>query len=170
MFDAHASDRGGDTLTYSWAQTAPSSPQGSFSSLTSSTPSWTAPTVAKTTVFALAVTVSNGKGGSTTCSVSLFVKTSTDPSFIAEVHPLLVQCMGSCHYTLAEYENLLNAPVLDGCKTQKFVTPGDPDHSVMFERMAGTSCGDQMPPGGPYLGTDDLNLVHTWISQGALNN
>ena len=36
--------------------------------------------------------------------------------------------------------------------------------------MAGASCGHQMPPNGPYLGTDQLDLVRTWISQGALNN
>jgi len=50
------------------------------------------------------------------------------------------------------------------------VKPGDPDNSVVFKDIARTSCGDPMPPGGPYLGTEEIDLVRTRISQGALNN
>ena len=53
---------------------------------------------------------------------------------------------------------------------QLLVKPGDPDNSVLFETMVGTSCAVQMPPSGPYLGTDQIDLVRTWISNGAANN
>jgi hypothetical protein len=102
--------------------------------------------------------------------VTVYAKTSADPSSMADVQPLLVLCFEGCHTTLADYGQLMNVPAMVRCRGQLRVKPGDPDNSVLFETMAGTSCGDQMPPGGPYLGTDQLDLVRAWISQGAANN
>ena len=56
------------------------------------------------------------------------------------------------------------------CDGQLIAKAGDPDNSVLIKTMTGTSCGPQMPPDGPYLGTDQIDLVRTWILQGALNN
>jgi protocatechuate 3,4-dioxygenase beta subunit len=58
-----ASDPDNDPLTYAWTQD-PASPAGSFSSTTTSNPTWTAPTVAANTTFSLRVTVFDGRGGS----------------------------------------------------------------------------------------------------------
>src|SRR5690349_19710675 len=69
-----ATDADNDTLTYSWTQTSPASPQGSFSSAGAGSPTWTAPTVAQLTKFTLAVTVSDGKGGTSSASTTVYVK------------------------------------------------------------------------------------------------
>src|SRR5678815_565794 len=63
QLQAQASDQDGDALTYGWSQSSPASPQGAFSSTTSDSPTWTAPTVGAATEFTLTVTVSDGKGG-----------------------------------------------------------------------------------------------------------
>lgn len=67
-----ATDPDGDMLTYSWTQ-SPFSPLGMFADGSSSTASWTAPFVSRDTTFALKVTVSDGKGGSTQGTVSVTV-------------------------------------------------------------------------------------------------
>jgi hypothetical protein len=124
------------------------------------------------------VTVSDGHA-QTSGVVKVFAKTSSDPSFIADVQPFLVQCVGACHVSasgqqpLTQYRALvtLNYPrPLPFCDGQLLVKAGDPDNSVLFKTMTGTGCGDQMPPGRPYPGTDQLALIRTWIENGAPNN
>lgn len=63
---ATASDPDGDSLTYRWT-----APQGTFSSATSASTTWTAPNDPAN--LAVTVTVQDGRGGSATASVSLQV-------------------------------------------------------------------------------------------------
>jgi hypothetical protein len=49
------------------------------------------------------------------------------------------------------------------------VSPFDPDHSVLFAKMNGTSFGAVMPPGG-LLPEDLRNQVRAWILEGAVND
>jgi hypothetical protein len=180
---ATATDEDHDTLTYSWAQTSPPSPQGSFGSPSSASPTWTAPTVARLTKFALAVTVSDGKGGTTTASTTVYVKTSTDTSFTAEVLPVFQPCV-VCHQGPTPagalsfeadkaYAQLVNVTARSSCTSQQRVKPGDPDDSVLFLKIVGTACGSRMPPASPtYFDgqPEKLATVRTWIEQGAQNN
>jgi hypothetical protein len=175
----NATDPDGDALSYSWAQTSPASPQGTFSSETSGTPTWTAPAVAAFTPFILTVTVSDGHGHSPSKTVTVYGKTPTDPpSFVADVQPFLVHCFGACHTTaeglqpLSWYDTLVTNPPNDlpYCTAGKLVVPGDPNNSVLIKTMIGSSCGPEMPAGGPYLSPDQFEMVRAWISQGAANN
>jgi hypothetical protein len=68
-----ASDADGDTLTYSWSQQSPASPAGAFNSTSAQNPSWTAPAVTTDTAFQLRVTVTDGKGGAASGSVTVTV-------------------------------------------------------------------------------------------------
>jgi hypothetical protein len=65
------------------------------------------------------------------------------------------------------------------------VLPGDPDNSVMYQKLSADTlkCGSQMPAdtqqllikgysvfSGPPLAADQMQLIHDWIQEGALNN
>jgi hypothetical protein len=78
-----ASDADGDPLTYSWTQTAPASPTGTFSSTTSASPTWTAPDVTANGTYTLRVTVSDGQGGSVQGSVNITVQKVNQPPTVA---------------------------------------------------------------------------------------
>jgi len=178
---ATATDADNDTLSYAWTQTSPASPQGSFSAPGVASPTWTAPTVTQLTKFTLAVTVSDGKGGTKTASTTVYVKTSTDTSFVAEGLPLFQTC-AECHQgastvgmllSLAPdkaYDQLVNVPAKQSCAPELRVTPGDPSSSVLFLKIAGTTCGERMPPAAPtYFDQhpDQLETIRSWIEQGA---
>jgi hypothetical protein len=78
-----ATDADGDPLTYAWAQTAPASPMGTFSSTTVANPTWTAPDVTATGTYTLRVTVSDGYGGSAQGSIDITVQKVNQPPTVA---------------------------------------------------------------------------------------
>ncbi len=186
QLSAAASDADGDPLSYSWTQTSPGSPQGSFGTPNSKSTDWTAPTVSAATQFTLTVTVSDGRGGTAAANVKVFTKSSADLSFAAEVQPVFdTHCTGACHngptsaagflqLTAAEsYAALVNVPAAVTCSGQLRVKPGDPDSSVLLETMVGTSCGNRMPFDTPQYfdsAPTQLAAVRSWILQGAPNN
>lgn len=186
QLSATASDPDGDTLSYSWTQTSPGSPQGSFSAPNSKATAWTAPTVSSVTLFTLTLTVSDGRGGTVSPSVKVYAKTSADISFAADVQPVFdSHCTGACHsgstsgaaflslLPAESYAALVNTPATVACIPQLRVKPGDPDSSVLLKTMAGSSCGNRMPVDEPlYFDTAlaQLAAVRSWILQGAPNN
>jgi hypothetical protein len=179
-----ATDADNDTLTYSWTQSSPASPQGTLSSGTTPSPTWTAPTVGATTRFTLDVTVSDGKGGTATGHVTVFSKPTSDLSFMADVEPLFQVPCTSCHGGPSPtgglnlgpgfaYSQLVNVTPTSGCTNMVRVKPGDPDHSQLILRITGGSCGVQMPPGDPTYydrAPDELTKIRSWIQSGAANN
>jgi len=74
LFSVTAEDPDGDSLSYAWTQTAPSSPVGTFSSRTVRNPTWTSPALTADTVFTFQATASDGQGASTSQSFQLTVK------------------------------------------------------------------------------------------------
>ena len=111
---------------------------------------------------------------------------TTDPtevpaptSFASDIQPMIfnVGCLEpACHdaeasaggLTLAgnAYTVLVDVPsTING---QPRVIPGDPDSSLLYQKLARTppaNGGTPMPPGGP-LPAEALDLVRLWIEQG----
>jgi mono/diheme cytochrome c family protein len=52
------------------------------------------------------------------------------------------------------------------------VVPGNADGSYLVQKLLGDAgiVGQRMPAGGPFLSTDQINLIRQWISAGAQNN
>ena len=110
--------------------------------------------------------------------------TLTDPetpptvTYSSDIQPLFTsRCVG-CHGLNGSgdldlradlsYANLVN--VVSPTYTAVRVIPLDPDNSVLFDKISGgTTFGSRMPPGG-VLSADDVAMVRTWISEGALDN
>jgi hypothetical protein len=51
------------------------------------------------------------------------------------------------------------------------VIPGDPENSLLYQKLAGSPpCGDPMPPLTDPLGSEQVKLVYDWIALGAKND
>jgi hypothetical protein len=50
------------------------------------------------------------------------------------------------------------------------IIPGDPENSLLAQKMIGTQAiGDIMPPAG-LLPEDEIQVILDWIEEGALDN
>ncbi len=87
-------------------------------------------------------------------------------SYADDIVPLWVQCTG-CHKESGDapnmqdnsYNNLLNG----------YVVPDNAEASILYKSLLGIDGVPIMPPGSSWS-ESKINLVKTWIDQGALNN
>lgn len=114
-----------------------------------------------------------GAGGSTSL---------TAPTF-AEVHEQVLLphgCAGAyCHLGSfggedlhAAYTHLVGAKAAESgeCEGHTLVAPGDPEHSLVYLKLASTNppCGKSMPPTGfDAVPAADVELLRAWIAAGA---
>jgi mono/diheme cytochrome c family protein len=105
-------------------------------------------------------------------------------SFEKEVAPLLKRRCAICHITGNEpgLVSLVPGRAYDdivGVASQQSellrIKPGKPTESYLYRKVTGTHLeaggeGEQMPLGLPPLSEEQLNLIHTWIEEGAKNN
>src|ERR1041385_8373091 len=167
-----------DPLTFTWTQIDPASPQGEFVQPDPGQPdaTWTAPEVAAETTFTLQVTVSDGRGQEASATAPVKV---TVPSFSSDIQPIFTSncAVPFCHSgqfpTASQnleagnaFTSLVNTSAVAGCLGQKRVLPGDPDHSVLVERISGTACGIRMPKDNPTFFDSNPGLItriRSWI-------
>ena len=79
---------------------------------------------------------------------------------------------GSMNLTAGHvYASLVNVASVEQPNVKR-VAPGDPTNSYIIEKLEGAPgiSGSRMPLGGPYLDQATIDMVSTWISQGAQNN
>lgn len=109
---------------------------------------------------------SGGGGGGTTVS------------FANDIQPIFTNSCVECHggsgglflSSGQAYNNLVGV-VATGNSSFNRVTPGDPDNSYLVMKLRGDSrAGSRMPLGRTPLSNDVINLIVTWINEGAQNN
>lgn len=90
---------------------------------------------------------------------------AVEVSYATDIVPLWSQCTG-CHggstppnLKTNSYANLLNG----------YVIANDANTSILYKSLLGTDGTSLMPPGSKWPDSK-INLVKTWINQGAKNN
>ena len=103
------------------------------------------------------------------CAVSAV--SASDVDYLSQVKPLLTEKCYSCHGVLKQESSLrleTRALMIQGGDSGGVLLPGNPDESLLVERIRSTD-SDRMPPheqGSP-LTADQISLIETWIRQGA---
>ena len=103
-------------------------------------------------------------------------------SFAADVLPVLENagCLSAgCHggafpssnYSMASYQDMFvagdEAMAFEDCP----IVPGDPDASYLFEKISPSPrTGARMPFLADPLSDEEIELIRTWIAEGAANN
>lgn len=100
------------------------------------------------------------------------------------------RCGESCHHpdapefadagldlsdAAAAYGALVSAPAVGvacAAMDEQGVVPGDPDGSLLIQKLEGTglACGDPMPLGGAPLPDDVIGAIRSWIARDAPND
>jgi hypothetical protein len=106
------------------------------------------------------------------CSVVFGVSAASadDVSFTKDIQPLFTANCSPCHITastaglsLASY-----ASIMKGGKDGVVIKPGDPDNSLLIQKVKGTATiGARMPFGRTPLTDDKIKLLSDWVAQGA---
>jgi mono/diheme cytochrome c family protein len=87
-----------------------------------------------------------------------------------EIQPIFNSNCTSCHgglngVTLSSYQSVMNS---NGTNYGQIVVPGDPGGSPLVQKLSpNPPIGDRMPQGGPFLSNEQINLISTWINEGA---
>ena len=108
-------------------------------------------------------------------AVCLTGQVSADPTVVAvdfetQVRPLLVQHCAKCHGATVHKSGLrLDArhSAFKGSDSGPVIVPGKADESRLFQRMTSAIDEERMPPEGPPLHADDIDLLKRWINAGA---
>lgn len=88
-----------------------------------------------------------------------------------DIQPIFSSNCTSCHggqsgVTLTSYENVMNS--VGNQYGKNIVIAGEPDESPLVDKIEpNPDFGDRMPQGGSALSNDEINLIRTWISEGA---
>lgn len=104
--------------------------------------------------------------------------TPTEPTFTNVQEIFESSCGGvNCHISnqrsgvrIDTYDNATNS---EGDQYGKLVIQeGDAAGSPIVDKIESSNPehGDRMPPGGPFLSSDEIDLIKEWINDGAKNN
>lgn len=95
----------------------------------------------------------------------------TEPvSFAQDILPLFEAKCNSCHGSLGGWSGETYDGVVNSGNNKPVVVPGNPEESLLAQKLLGTHTqGNIMPPGGK-LPDAEIQLVIEWIRSGALDN
>lgn len=88
-----------------------------------------------------------------------------------DIQPIFDQSCVSCHSSSSGIDFSNYQAVMESVSDQygsEIVIPGEPDESPLVDKIEPTpQQGSRMPQGGPYLSSDEIDLIRTWIAEGA---
>jgi len=107
-------------------------------------------------------------------------------SFLGDIHPLIVRQMGGCGCHLPTPNGNGTGTQLSGLNLSslstlrmggfhtgaQIIVAGKPCSSIMYQKLSDAPpFGSRMPLNGPpFWTTDELQLLHDWIAEGASDN
>lgn len=89
----------------------------------------------------------------------------------SEIQPIFSSNCISCHggqngVTLSSYDAVMNS--VGSQYGTNIVAPGQPNNSPIVDKVEpNPQFGVRMPQGGPYLSNEQIDLIRTWIEEGA---
>src|SRR5580700_4945819 len=95
----------------------------------------------------------------------LSAQTPAKIDFGQDVLPVLRQNCVPCHGP-SQQNSGLRLDRKSAVINRRGVVPGNSENSFLYHRISGSAFGMQMPPTGP-LRPEQINLIKTWIDQGA---
>lgn len=102
----------------------------------------------------------------------LFTRVTADEiDFETRIRPLLLQHCSDCHGPESQEGGLrldVRSSFLSGGNTGIVVTPGTPEESELIRRVTSTNEDLRMPPEGPRLSAEQIQLLQRWIKAGAI--
>ena len=91
-------------------------------------------------------------------------------SFSADVLTILESKCNMCHGMLGGWDGTTYRSVMDSGDNPPVVIPGDPEGSLLGQKILGAQTeGTVMPPGGR-MDAEDIQIILDWITAGALDN
>jgi hypothetical protein len=127
--------------------------------------------------------VDGSASGESEIVITITVGASPAVSFSSEIQPIFTnRCVNAgCHpggggpfslQTGQSYAALVGVTATTGgcAGTLQRVRQSFADSSALVRRLEGTTCGPQMPFGLTPIPQSEINLIRTWINQGANNN
>jgi mono/diheme cytochrome c family protein len=95
---------------------------------------------------------------------------SGPPSFANDVMPIMEEKCIICHGILGGWDSSGYEAFMKSGNNAPVVIPGDPDNSLLMQKILGTQTeGTQMPP-NEKLPESYIQIILNWIKAGALNN
>ena len=91
-------------------------------------------------------------------------------SFADDVMPIFEAECAACHGNFGGWDASTYTTVMGTGNNAPVVIPGDPENSLLAQKMLGQqTIGNIMPPAG-LLSMDDIQPILDWIAEGALDN
>jgi len=88
-------------------------------------------------------------------------------SYSLDIQPIFDNNCTLCHPLITANPDLTKINSYDAITSDNYIVPEDLDASLLYQKLIGNP--NVMPPSGP-LPKKEIDLVKTWIEQGALNN
>ncbi len=91
--------------------------------------------------------------------------------FAEDIQPILrrhcYRCHGSKNQEAGLQLNARQAALGVADSDEPIITPGDPDNSLLLQRLVNEDYGDVMPLDGDPLSSSEIDTLRRWITQGA---